>query len=337
MRQLISDVPKIVMCLGILCLAGCFSIERISGMPLASTLTAIPTPPEKAIPTLSPLRGKIAFISGDMLDHHLQLMNANGSQLIDITPPGLREIRFLSWSPDGQYIAFSAWKDDNWRIFTIKSDGSNLAQLTYGKVWGNNPSWSPDGESIMFASSNPNILDESGKPVTQIYRMKPDGTDVHRFVIQAKPDNINMTGSYRKDGFIAVYEPIARYAFKNYVVNPEGEIQNKFPELIMSPMIAWSPDGKFVAYSPDPRISDCLGIEIMKFDKSEPKCLLNKQPDSIVYFSGISWSPDGKFILFSSNLDGDWDLYAINLNGGETFQLTNLPGDESNPSWFAKQ
>jgi len=300
--------------------------------------TVMPDPSATTLPTSWPLSGKIAFISGDIEDMRLNVMNADGSELMDITPPDLWGIRFLSWSPDGQFIAFSAWKDDFSRIFTIKADGSDLTQLTFGEAWGDNPSWSPDGKRIMFVTSELDTLDENGNPATQIYTMKPDGTDVQHLVIQTKPDNISVAGSYYlTNGLIAVYESFTRYAYKNYIVNLEGEIQNKYPTLNMSTPIAWSPDGTWVAHSPDPRTSDCLGIEIRKFDGSESKCLINKQPDSLVYFGGISWSPDGKFILFSSNLDGDYDLYAINIKGGKPFQLTNLPGNESNPILSAKQ
>jgi Tol biopolymer transport system component len=145
-----------------------------------------------------------------------------------------------------------------------------------------------------------------------------------------------MSGSYRKDDLIAVNEPVTRQASENYIVNSEGIIQKQYPELTMTVTIAWSPDGEFIAYSPDPRVSDCWGIEIMKFDKSESKCLMNQKPNSSIYFGGISWSPDGKYVMFSSNLNGDWNIYVIKLDGSELTQLTSMPGQEGWAVWSSR-
>lgn len=334
MRHIISNKLNIFLWLAVLCMTRCSSFIATNTHRVL-TPTGVPTSSVTAPPTLLPFTGKIAFVSGDTPNYHIQVMNVNGSELMDITPPNLLYIGDLSWSPDGQYIAFAAWKDDAWRIFKIKPNGTGLIQLTIDKVGGSGPSWSPDGKNIMFLSSNPNILDYSGGPASQIYIMKSDGTEVRRFLVKTKPDNTIMTGSYRKDGLIAVVEPDTRQASTNYIVNSDGVIQKQFPELTMTETIAWSPDGKYVAYSPDRRVSDCWGIEIMKFDESERKCLMDQQTNPKVYFSGISWSPDGKYLIFTSNLDGDYDIYIIRSDGSRLAQLTNRPGDEGWAVWSA--
>ncbi len=331
--RLTEKILKIFMWFEVLCLAGCSSFGTMNTLPPALTPTSAPTSQVTGSPPLLPFTGKIAFTTGIMPNFHIQVMNADGSEIMDITPPNLLYIRFLSWSPDGQYIAFAAWKDNAMQIFKMKPDGSDLVQLTSGIQSGGNPSWSPDGKNIMFTSSSQDILDDSGSPAAQIYIMKSDGTEVRRFLVKTKANNINMTGFYRKDGLIAIVEPVTKQASSNYIVNTDGVIQNQFPELTMSVTIAWSPDGKFVAYSPDPRISDCLGIEIMKFDKSESKCLMDQKPNSSIYFSGIFWFPNGKYIMFSSNLDGDWNIYVIKPDGSGLTQLTNMPGQEGWAVW----
>jgi Tol biopolymer transport system component len=335
MRNIRSYLLKIYIWFEVLCMAGCSSFRTIYTPTPAPVPTRVPTSPVIMPPTSLLLTGKIAFTSGDMPNYHINVMNANGNELIDITPSELRYISFLDWSPDGRYIAFSAWKDNAIQVFTIKPDGSNLVQLTFGTEGGSSPSWSPDGKNIMFISSNPDILDYSGKPASQIYIMRSDGTEIRRFMVKTKADNTNMSGSYRKDGFIAIDEPVTRQASENYIVNSEGVIQKQFPVLTMTVNIDWSPDGKYVVYSPDPRVSDCLGIEIMKFDESDRKCLMNQKPNSSAYFGGISWSPDGKYILFSSNLNGAYNIYVIRSDGSEQAQLTNMPGDEGWAVWSA--
>jgi Tol biopolymer transport system component len=386
MRYSVSNVIKIVMWFEVLCMAGCSSVDIRKTSTSTHTPISAPTFPVTAFPTRLPLTGKIAFIGGEMPNYHLYVMNADGSALVDITPLNLLHIESISWSPslswspdgqyiafettkdgvmqifkikpngsglvqltfgkegsfspswspDGQYIAFAASKDNVLQIFKIKSDGSGLVQLTLSNSNGDEPMWSPDGKNIMFTFSNPDILDSTGIPgAPQIYIMNSDGTGIHRLAVKAKPENTIMTGSYQKDGLIAVQEPITFYAFSNYVVNPDGIIQKQFPEFSTESLIAWSPDGEFFAYAPSRRTPGCFGVIVMKFDQSEQKCLVDQQPNSSVYFSQVSWSPDGKYIMFSSNLNGDYDLYVIRPDGSGLIQLTNTPKGEDWAVWWA--
>ena len=57
-----------------------------------------------------------------------------------------------SWSPDGRHIAFHSERDDNWDIYVMGSDGSNLRRLTNHEAGDGDPSWSPDGRHIAFES-----------------------------------------------------------------------------------------------------------------------------------------------------------------------------------------
>jgi TolB protein len=327
---------KMVMGLGLVFAAGCSSssISKTRTPTLMPTSASIPTVIAKR--TVFPYTGKIAFVGYDLTDNrHLYVMNANGGMLIDITPPNLPRIEFLSWSPDGQYIAFDAWKDNSRQIFKIAPNGSGLAQLTFDKNGGSNPSWSPDGRKIAFISSNPDILDYTGVPgAPQIYVMNSDGTGIYHFLVKTKPDNTIMTGFYRKDGLLAVEEPITRYAVANYVVDPDGVIQKQYPEFSTETPIAWSPDDNFVAYAPTRRTPGCWGIVVMKFDKSEQECLMDQQSNSPIYFAQISWSPDGKYIMFSSNLNGGYDLYVMQRDGSGLAQLTYTPRHEDWAAWW---
>jgi Tol biopolymer transport system component len=336
-KHIVLITLNILIVLNILGLIGCSSFGAVNVQAPALTPTSPPTYVVTTTPTFAIFTGKIAFVSYDNMDnHHINVMNANGSGLVNITPPNPpRNIEFLSWSPDGEYIAFSAWKDGKGQIFKIKPDGSGLTQLTFGDVGGMMPSWSPDGESIMFASSDQDILDNSGSPAMQIYIMNSDGSGIYRFVVKPKLDNTTMTGSYRKDGLIAVEEPITRYAVTNYIVNSDGVIQKQFPEFSTDIPIDWSPDGKFVAYSPGRSTPGCFGIVVMRFDQSEKKCLMDQKINSQIYFVQTSWSPDGKYIMFLSNLNGDYDLYAIRPDGLELTQLTNMPGHEDWAVWWS--
>jgi TolB protein len=344
MKLNISDLLRTLMWFQAFCLAGCAGIGVINTPSPVVTSLGTSTPPSVTTPTLLPFNGTIAFIGEGKSwdDNHIYIINANDSGITDITPPDLSSIGNLSWSPDGQYIAFDAMKDGISQMFTVNADGSDLVQLTFGGENSYRPSWSPDGENIIFGSSSQDILDPSGIPVQQIYIMKSDGSEVRQFIVETKPDNTPMSGRYRTDGLIAVSEPVTRYASANYIVNSDGVIQKQVPVFLTTSPVAWSPDGKWVIYSPSRDTSDCLGLMLRKFDGSNTLCLkiaeaiTNQKSDQMIGADTASWSPDGKYIIFSSNLAGDSNIYVIKPDDTGLTQITNLPGNEGGAVWSAK-
>ncbi|MBR6457906.1 MAG: PD40 domain-containing protein [Bacteroidales bacterium] len=69
-----------------------------------------------------------------------------------------RSFTTASLSPDGKWILFTANTQrrenlpENLDIFVIRSDGSQMTQLTYHPGHDLSPTWSPDGKSIYFLS-----------------------------------------------------------------------------------------------------------------------------------------------------------------------------------------
>ena len=124
-------------------------------------------------PAWSPDGKHIAYVSAG----ELYLMNADGSEphrFVMIHPKinasGLSD---LSWSPDGQMLAFSMFVGEHDAIFTVKADGTDLRRLTgSGDFNHRDPVWSPDGQRIAFS-----FYDTS---VQEIYVMAADGSGLKR-------------------------------------------------------------------------------------------------------------------------------------------------------------
>jgi Tol biopolymer transport system component len=112
-------------------------------------------------PSWSPDGKKIAFTPGNSV----YIINADGSNLRKL----INDVTDPAWSPDGKRIAVTMKKDENWEIYVMDIDGSNLIQLTDNSAWDCDPEWSPDGEKIAF-TSNRDGNDE-------IYVMNADGSN----------------------------------------------------------------------------------------------------------------------------------------------------------------
>src|SRR5205823_1094199 len=69
--------------------------------------------------------------------------------------------------PPGK-IAFASDRSDNFEIYVMNGDGSELTRLTDNPATDVSPSWSPDGTKIAFVSSR------DGNP--EIYVMSADGS-----------------------------------------------------------------------------------------------------------------------------------------------------------------
>jgi TolB protein len=99
--------------------------------------------------------------------HALFVVDADGSNLTQLTPWALNAGGKPDWSPDGSRILFRApTRSERGNLYTIAPDGTGLKQLTHFPnlvvVAG---SFSPDGASVVFAKS------------ADVWSMRADGTD----------------------------------------------------------------------------------------------------------------------------------------------------------------
>ncbi len=79
------------------------------------------------------------------------VMPVTGGRAVPITDP-VGDARQPSWSPDGTRIAFQAYWDGNYHVWSVAPDGSWLRQHTRGPYDHREPHWSPDGDRIAFSS-----------------------------------------------------------------------------------------------------------------------------------------------------------------------------------------
>ena len=106
-------------------------------------------------PDWSPDGNRLTFSSSKTGRPHIYVSRADGSQAKQLTKTGVYNSS-PKWNPQGTRIVFSGQETlkNNFNIFMIDPNGSNLHRLTDGKRYSSeNPVFSPDGRFIMFSSN----------------------------------------------------------------------------------------------------------------------------------------------------------------------------------------
>lgn len=234
-----------------------------------------------------------------------------------------------AWSPDGKRIAFSAdgrTRFGNEDIFVMRADGSGKTLVTDerkipGKAEADDtePAFSPDGRRIVFVRDGGTVLWDYGN----IFKIGADGRNptrigygvYHPRSLAWSPDGTTIAYSDRWDS----YEP------EEYVVTmrPNGSGQSYRTE---GRAPDWSPDGSRIVFAGHYASGVIYGMDASGTG-GDP--LMTNQADA----DNPAYSPGGGKIVFESDLDGDYDLYIMDADGTDIRQLTDLAGDEQNPSW----
>ena len=206
-------------------------------------------------PAWSPDGQKITFVSYrdvkkrpepgiEIWRGEIYVMNADGTNPINLTRSVERPDGVASWSPDGKQIAFTSAKLFNARtlansdIFVMDAEGVNPRNLTNHNALDQTPDWSPDGNRIVFSSNRDGNW--------EIYKMDTDGTNP-----------INLTNHPAKDGRPDWSPDRNQIAFTSdrdgnleiYVMNADGANPiNLTKHPAKDNHASWSPDGTRIAF-----------------------------------------------------------------------------------------
>jgi Tol biopolymer transport system component len=155
------------------------------------------------------------------------------------------------WSPDGQWLYYTANRNNKWNIFKIKVCGGEEIQLTDNEFLNDGSDCSPDGKYIWFNSNRNGIM--------QIWRMKTDGSEQiqithderQNWFAHPSPDNTKIV--------YLSYPPEVNFWDHPYykhvylcLMNIDGQNMQ-----VLAPLYggqgtinvpSWSPDSRFIAF-----------------------------------------------------------------------------------------
>jgi TolB protein len=227
-------------------------------------------------------------------------------------------------SPDGKKVVFISVISGNEQLFTMDTDGKNIAQLTRDDADHEDPAWSPDGKKIAFVMIT--------KERTSIAVMNADGTNVE--VLTPKEHN-TIHPNWSADSKQVMYctnDDLAPPKKNEAQINVVDLATKKIASLItggINTYGSWSPDMKQIAFR------KIIGEEnsevfVANADGSNQRNLTNNP-----FFDGWpAWSPDGKKIAFASNRRGHgYQIFVMDADGASVRLIANTEGRGTAPRW----
>jgi TolB protein len=227
----------------------------VSANPDGTSVVKLTNPPAKVFdlnPDWSPDGTKIAFERDTDVSQEIFTMNADGSDLHQVTFDGFPGDTDPAWSPDGTRIAverfdMSAGRDG---LYIFDADGSNFVQVTQNDARGEyiEPQWSPGGTELVFTIAS----DTKGHA---IFTINTDGTGERRLT----PWSMDaLYPDWSPDGRLIVFQaPDADDAAPGtsanvFTVRPDGShlvaVTHHSGGAVNATNPAWSPDGNKIVF-----------------------------------------------------------------------------------------
>src|SRR5204862_287569 len=101
------------------------------------------------------------------------------------------DARQPTWSPDGRWITYFAYRDGGYDVWALAPDGSHQHKLTWGPFDDREPIWSHDGTRVAFSSD----------------RGSPLGSDYNIWTLDVKTGELRQMTKNAADDYMPSWSP----------------------------------------------------------------------------------------------------------------------------------
>ena len=239
----------------------------------------------------------------------------------------------MSFSPDGQYLAFDLPSSEGSRdrdVFVLAVDGSREIPAVAHPADDTVVGWTPDGKHLLFTSDRAGsagiyaLAFEGGKPRGAAKLIKADigqalaigmtRSGVLYFGLAPGSRDFLTASVDFESGKVLVPPVPAVHRFLGTNYGPD-----------------WSPDGRYLSYV-SYRLRQANVLEIHSAETGQTRELRPR----LRYFNFPRWSPDGRsFITQGTDFKGRHGIYRIDAQTGQVEPIVlSAPGQESEiPQW----
>lgn len=267
------------------------------------------------------------------------------------------------------FTSGTAGREEDWEIYSMNPDGSDLIQLTDNEVEDSYPASSSDGTRIAYTSTTPDglwdifVMNPDGSEKTRLtnhprrdanavwsfdgrfiffqsdreeqwemYRMNSDGQDVQRLTFTPRGDSWHAAAHPFKEEIVFESGPVGGEDL--YIIDfAGGNLRKIANDGSRKRMPAISPDGKKIVYVGYVGGGDRQHQEIfiMDYDGSNIVQLTDNPEEKD---SHPAFSPDGKYIVYEAGIRDSDDIIIMNIDGTDKRKLTSSPKEKDWDPFF---
>ena len=218
---------------------------------------------------------------------------------------------WVSWSPDGRYLATVYYNTTKLEIFSFTGSGSlpSVGSTTTGSH-PQSVAWSPDGKFLAVVNN--------GSATMQIFSVAggvPSSSPVGSVSTNVQPFGVVWSPDGRFIAVICNSSTGAMQIFRFYGINISSGQAN--PSQVGSNItisgsgftcVSWSPDGRFLAAT----ANTSSFLQIYKFNGYSTPTQVGSNISTGAGPNWVTWSPDGRYIAVADQSGNTMQIFGVN-------------------------